>query len=421
MKSYSLKELNQHCLELQEMIGAQLQEIETHPKGLALSLYRKGQIWWILDLSQQCPMSLVFYEHSPWGKKQSPKPLALFLNSHAKNLFLSKVSLKKDAGRVLEVDFMNSQKLCQLEIHLIPKACNVIARTEEKSISWERPKDLGAPPQIENELNRDLADIKTQWLEESQGQRPTQVDPGKVFLPEDWEKQRQKKLTKKKKALDELRQQLEADLAQKWQTLGELLKSFEIAELGNEWKEFLTKGIGRYEQMELAFSKAKQLEAKKQGTRERISILESEIETLQAATTAPPPAPQNKSSQMMKQAGAEGRIRKFGDYTASRGKSAADNMALLRKARAWDIWVHLRDYPSTHAIVSLEKNQKLPESIIRQVALWVAAETRIAQKLPSGSKLDTVVAECRFVRPIKGDKLGRVHYQNERVFTVVIP
>lgn len=418
MKPYSLRELQKHMLELQSLIGAQLQDIETHPKGLALSLYKRGQIWWILDLNQQTPISLIFYEHSPWGKKQAPKPVALFLNSHAKNLFLSKVELKIGAGRVIELQWTGTQKICQMEIQLIPKAVNVVVRTEEKSISWEKPKDLGAPPQIENELDRDLPDIKSQWLEESVPRNQTATSK---LTPEVWEKQKQKDLAKKKKAIGELEKQLAQDLAQKWQTLGELLKSFEISELGSEWKEFLTKRIGRFEQMEQAFAKAKQLEGKKEGTLKRLQILQKEILHLESLSEPPTATIKNKSSEMLKSAGAEGRIRRFGEFTASRGKSAADNMALLRKAKAWDMWVHLRDYPSTHAIVSLDKNQKTSDTILREVALWVATETKASQKLPSGSKLDVVVTECRFVRPVKGDKLGRVHYQNERVLTVVIP
>ena len=418
MKPYSLRELHKHVQELQSLIGAQLQDIETHSKGMALSLYNRGQIWWILDLTQQTPLSLIFFEHSPWGKKQSPKPAALFLNSHAKNLFLSKVELKKGAGRIIEVEWMSSQKICQMEIHLVPKAVNVIIRTEEKSIAWEKPKDLGLPPQIENESDRDLSDIKVQWLEENSSRV---LAPQSQMTPETWEKQKIKDIAKKRKALEELEKHIAQDMAQQWQTLGELLKSFEISELGSEWKEFLTKGIGRYEQMEQAFAKAKQLQGKKEGTLKRIEILQKEIENLETSQGPPPVKPRNKSSEMLKSAGADGRVRRFGELTASRGKSATDNMALLRKAKAWDMWVHLRDYPSTHAIVSLEKNQKINDAVLREVALWVATETKASQKLPTGSKLDVVVTECRYVRPIKGDKLGRVHYQNERVLTVVIP
>ncbi len=402
------------------MIGAQLQEINTHSWGLVFDFYKKGNFCWALDLTPQIPLSFLLSDQHQLKNKTAAKPVALFLRSHGKNLYLSKVQLKKEAGRIIEVELMNSQKICQMEIHLIPKAPNLIVRTEDKSISWQKPKDLGPPPQMESELDRDLEQMKSQWLEDHEAEpgRASQIAVGGV---EDWEKQKQKKIQKKKKALTELTQQLSDATSQKWQDLGELLKSFEISELGSEWRPYLTKGVGRYEQMNLAFAKAKQLEGKKKGTQDRISILEKEIRDLEQTTAPPARTERNRSSEMMKSAGAFGRIRKFGDLTASKGKSAEDNLALLRKARGWDLWVHLRDYPGAHGILSVEKNQKVPDSTLREVALWVASETKSAQKLPSGSKLDILVAECRFVRPIKGDKLGRVHYQNERVFTVVIP
>ena len=37
-----------------------------------------------------------------------------------------------------------------------------------------------------------------------------------------------------------------------------------------------------------------------------------------------------------------------------------------------------------------------------------------------GQMFDILVAECRHVRPIKGDKVGRVNYTNERVLRVSI-
>ena len=32
-----------------------------------------------------------------------------------------------------------------------------------------------------------------------------------------------------------------------------------------------------------------------------------------------------------------------------------------------------------------------------------------------GETYDLLIVECRYVRPIKGDKNGRVHYTNDRV------
>jgi hypothetical protein len=50
---------------------------------------------------------------------------------------------------------------------------------------------------------------------------------------------------------------------------------------------------------------------------------------------------------------------------------------------------------------------------------WVIEQSlgRRADELV-GEKHDLLIVECRYVRPIKGDKLGRVHYTHDRVLSV---
>ncbi len=101
------------------------------------------------------------------------------------------------------------------------------------------------------------------------------------------------------------------------------------------------------------------------------------------------------------------------------GKSAKDNLALLRQARAWDFWLHLRDYPGAHAIIHREKNQNINNNEFQSVVKWLAEESLSAKSLQKGTRLDVVIAEVRFVRPIKGDKLGKVNYHSEKTLTFI--
>ncbi|OQX73887.1 MAG: hypothetical protein B6D59_04235 [Campylobacteraceae bacterium 4484_4] len=50
-------------------------------------------------------------------------------------------------------------------------------------------------------------------------------------------------------------------------------------------------------------------------------------------------------------------------YKISLGKNEKGNIALLKSARKSDIWMHLKDLPSTHVIIRSDK-QKVPESVI---------------------------------------------------------
>lgn len=417
----SLIELQDHIQELNTLKGAQLQEIETHPKGLQFSFYRQGRIWWLLELTTQQPISVVLFEETPWRKKTGPKPLALFLNSNAKNLYFSEARILENQGRIFQVELSSKEKKLLLEIHLIPKAVNVIAQVDGKSISWAKPRDLSAAPVIEG-THRESSDIKYEWLKEQS--TPQKLQTHGIPLAANPEIARvEQALQKKKKALSAMQTQLNSDEATKWSELGEILKSQEIDELGPEWSSYLKEDLNRIELMQKCFQKFKLLQKKKQGTQDRIEILIKEIGQLEKAleTGSFKKVQPVQGRQQLKMAGAEGRTNTFSGFVASKGKSAADNLALLRSAKAWDLWLHLRDYPSSHVIVARDKNQKVPDTVLHASALWLAESSMKSKLSLSGTRLDVVVAECRFVRPIKGDKIGRVHYQNERSFTIIIP
>src|SRR6185312_10554255 len=110
------------------------------------------------------------------------------------------------------------------------------------------------------------------------------------------------------------------------------------------------------------------------------------------------------------------------DLTAVMGKSAADNMKILRRARAWDLWFHLRDFPSSHAVLFRNKSANVGDGKIFEVIGWFVRNhlgSKAAQH--AGEKFDVVMTECRYVKPIRGDKIGRVTYHNERILIYQFP
>ena len=54
-------------------------------------------------------------------------------------------------------------------------------------------------------------------------------------------------------------------------------------------------------------------------------------------------------------------------YKVQLGKNEKGNIAVLKNARAKDIWLHLKDQPSCHVIITTDK-QSLPERIIKSAA-----------------------------------------------------
>ncbi len=54
-------------------------------------------------------------------------------------------------------------------------------------------------------------------------------------------------------------------------------------------------------------------------------------------------------------------------YKVQLGKNERGNVALLQQARARDIWLHLRDRPGAHVVITTDK-QKVPQSVLEAAA-----------------------------------------------------
>ncbi|MBE8221214.1 MAG: DUF814 domain-containing protein [Bdellovibrionales bacterium] len=95
------------------------------------------------------------------------------------------------------------------------------------------------------------------------------------------------------------------------------------------------------------------------------------------------------------------------------GKNAKANIDLLRQAKPWHVWVHLKDYPSSHAVILMLKSENITDKEIIKIGRWLA-ESSTKKKFLNNIKLDIIYTQCRFVKSIKGDSLGRVSYKNEK-------
>lgn len=421
-----MKALNQTELEqlveivAEKLRGAQLQEVKSYERGLALSFYLRQTFWLVLDVEKSVPFIGIFDEENPWNMKTKTKPVALFVNSHAKNLFLDFIQMEKQWGRVVSLKLINKTKACDISFHLIPQRINLIVHSENKKISWAPVLDLSLQEEKSFDEVRSIPQLHREWLQQFSSRAVVLQKSNPLAVLE-------KSKQKKQKALQEIEKKRQEHLEQSkiFFALGEELKGMTKEQLRHHIQSHLLdlkKGVSW--NMEYCFEQAKQMQRKAAGALQRRNIVEQEISELDEKMCRKDLLEKGEpelAASSKNELKTDLKLRKLdlsSGSVAYRGKTAKDNLDLLRRSRAWDYWMHLKDEPGAHVIIRREKNQIVPESEFAQVAQWLVEETILKKNRPQSSRINVVLVECRFVRPIKGDKLGRVNYHSARELIV---
>ncbi len=420
-----------------ELQGAQLQEVLSTEEGLVLSFYRFKQeprmSYLVFDLDQHYPFLGFFYDN-PWSSQKKTKPVSLFLKAHAKNYHFQSIEIVEELGRVVRLSLENN---CIVEFRLIPKQANLIVRKDNKSISWYQVKELAQndPKYVQNNDDEEIRSISfmmSQWLRrrgEMAGSSAVNLAVNFLNPFEKWKKNKEKDLAKKKKARLAVAEQIAKFRNEEWSEVGEYLKTSRLSliNLKPEWSVYIDFKKSVSDNMQHCFEKAKSAKTKIKGAELRLLVLKEEIAALAELTQEKYEQFLNLQNQKKNKTTVrkvEGRLRKMqieeSGLVAYIGRSAADNMSLLRRAKPHDLWLHLKDYPSAHAIIHIQKSQKVSDLDLKKIASWLVKEGLPERKTLAGGKFSVVVAECRHVKPLKGDKLGRVTYQNAREILIAL-
>lgn len=452
MKALNLIEFKDIVEMLRSLIGARLQKVYSGPKDLVLELYIQGRERWIwVDLAATRPFVTVLNER-PHYLPKIKKPTSLFLHAHALNRSLAKVDWMEGAGRVLRLVFGNeiASGNCELEVRLFPHGQNVGVSCGDKKIWWSKPKNLVISDSEEaavDQNKRGHSEIRAAWVEDRPDlfirySRRDSALADKTLL-----KQQQPliqganqievnlEIEKRRKIVAKIRLEIENKLEAPWAQLGEWLKVHQNLSVPTEWVKFIDQEKTLAENIGRCFKKAKETQVKLLGTQERLTQIVGEIRELESGNLGNFLEVKNRflngkgnsnsnSNRNIKESGSERirvRKRQIGNrWLAYVGRSARDNLSLLRKARAWDLWLHLRDFPGSFCIVHRNKEEVVTDVFLKEAAQWMAQETFGAKASErKGEKLAVAVAECRYVRPIKGDTLGRVTYKNARHLEIV--
>jgi len=330
-----------------------------------------------------------------------------------------------------------------LLLSLIPKQPNLIITSLDKKISWNKERPL--TPQNLNKFSestlltsncRSPNELKEQWLDILKPGSKSDLETNstsKTNEESQWENNLYKQIEKKSSALEKLNTSIFELNPEPWFQIGELLKYKTMKDLIPDWSKYLNPHHILSENMKNTFSKAKQIQSKKEASLRRLEVLKSEVDELKKILHDG-----FENSKNLKHLNSKNPIQKFyeknsksdsikfrkleinNESYACMGKSAKDNLALLRKAHAWDIWLHFKDYPGAHGLIFSNKNTPVSESSILKVAQWLALESIRTKEKLKNQDLEIVYTQCRFVKPIKGDKLGRVQFQNQKVLKIKV-
>ncbi len=425
MKPLSTTEVQNLALELKTFEGSRLQEVRLHGDLLCFGLYRAQHIFWLVfDLNPRAPQVLLTDDLAFLPKREEKKPIILFMRAHIVGRKWSSIEAPPPLGRVLKLHLsakageeteaesagVESGAQTEIEIRLIPRAPNVIVTTFEKSIALHKPLELKPMAVQEEFVRQENSVLETRTLEWFAGRStPAFAKPKTVASTN---------VAKIEKAIMSIEKDLLTKRSEKWSEVGEWVKLYQTLEVPSEYAAFINRKRNLAGNLDVCFSKAKEAQKKIGGAEARLRELRKQLQALQSGEALPHQKNQSEKSQLMKGAQAKGRTFRLVDgLTLFVGKSAEDNLRLLREAKPWYLWVHLRDEPSAHAVISRNKNQNVPATQLHEAAHHLLEKTfGERQKDHWGEKYTVLVAECRFVRPIKGDRLGRVHYSGENSF-----
>lgn len=426
-------EYTQVITELKQLEGSLLQYICLSQGFLDLGFWKESQL--SIFRASFCHKNHFFLplKDSKTKRKSLKKPLYTFLEAHAFGAELASSIHLSSFGRVMKLEFVNRQednqkKIITVELRLFPQGKNIIVRADNKQVSLFSVKELESHPDVEFPVQRSLQELQEVYL--SQG---STIDFS--VKEEDYKALHKKKLTKIQKVIDKVKLEKQKTLknSEIWKKTGEELLINQELKVSEEFTNRLDLKKSFSWNLDSCFSHSKKLKAKEKGYDFR--ILELEKESLEVKDYKIWKKLFDESLSKNKQGiHSPKSSRRHGDslkkaqfrslqiesgHLVRVGQSARQNLLLLRGSKAWDFWMHLRDRPGAHAVIGCKKNEILEDSQLISAAQFLL-KIHFGNKYKNyiGEVFSVIVAECRYVKTIKGDKLGRVTYSNEKNISV---
>ena len=195
------------------------------------------------------------------------------------------------------------------------------------------------------------------------------------------------------------------------------LKTFDFE--GNEISIKLPKGIVPnrisehfFNQAKRAKSKSKNVHIEEENLRTKMNFYANMYQAVKLARTTQELellVPKKAKSQRKKEKIKECELFWIDDYKILIGRNAKENQSLLKIAKSNDLWMHIRDIPSSHLIIKTDK-QNLPDAVIEK-----AAKLCVDFSLTQAGDYDIDYCKRRFVKIQEGSSVEYDKYKTVRV------
>ncbi len=195
------------------------------------------------------------------------------------------------------------------------------------------------------------------------------------------------------------------------------LKTYDFE--GNEITINLPKGVVPNRISEYFFNQAKRAKAKaknvhieEENLRTKIGFYSNMYHAIEQAKSSHELellVPKRAKAQRKKEKIKECELFWIDDYKILIGRNSKENQALLKIAKSNDIWMHIRDIPSSHLIIKTDK-QNLPDSVIEK-----AGKLCVDFSLTQAGDYDVDYCKRRFVKVQEGSNVEYDKYKTVRV------
>ncbi len=407
-----------------------IKQVFSYPHYLVMALFSKGRKQFLyISRGKSAPTILLDKEKLEAITKLDDKFVHIF-RSFLKGQFIQQISIDENLGMVV---FVSEKGQCRSVLYMCYKNDGVyfllsccLVNYSKYFASWrgnieEYPSSSGADFAVKSALEdlEKISDKKCQKLS---------IQMSNASYGEMWHKLLTSQSNRIKKKIESKKDKIMADITRLHDAIKKMTTDLADLRIGMEFGEIyecagyrikFPRQVTQWKKRELVFNKLKALK-KGCGIQEnRLAVLMSSDRRVNVMPIIRPWNPiwrtmanKKETTLLEKQSNDVMEFNSDKNALVKIGKNENGNDYLLTSwSKASDLWVHLHDYPSAHAVIRFQSSSKehLFE-LLDEVSSLLKQLAGLAEE-----KISVIYTERRWIKPIKGSK-GKVKLSKFHIY-----